>query len=116
MNGFDKFETIVNRSSFAVAILINPVTDDVELIPLQPVAADTAQCFTARGLTFGGCIGLIGGRPTTALALPIEGETAQRVIARFLEIVESEINARVPQAESVAWLRKLWSRPDTRVN
>ncbi|MFZ3262456.1 MAG: hypothetical protein WA172_00510 [Terriglobales bacterium] len=117
MDGLDnKFEALVKDSSFAVAILHNSTTADFELVNLERVAEETAQCFTARGLGFAGVIGLVGGTPRYALDAPIGGETAHRIIACFTERVEDEINARVPQAESVSWLRRLWTLPDTRVN
>lgn len=114
MDGLDKFEQLVADASVATAILYNPATGDSELVPLEPVEQDTARIYTARGLAFAGVLGLVDGTPHIVLAVPLEGEAAQRILTRFTERLEAEINARVPEAESVSWLRRLWSLKDTR--
>ena len=116
MDALNKFEQLLDDASLAVAILLNPATSDFELVSVARVEENTARSYTARGLEFSGLIGMCAGQPRVALDTPIEGEAAQRIIARFLDRVEDEFNARVPQAEPVDWLQRLWGLKDTRAN
>jgi hypothetical protein len=116
MDGLDKCEQLLADSSLAVAILHNPVTSDFELVPVVRVEDDTARCYTARGLQFSGCIGLVAGQPQVALDVAIVGEAAQKIVRAFVDLVEDQLNGQVPKAESVDWLTRLLSLPDPRAN
>jgi hypothetical protein len=116
MNGLDKFSQLVTDASVCAAILFNPATADFELVDIVQIPDETATAYGARGLQFAGCLGVVAGQARVALATPIEGEAVQRIVARFIERVEDQLNKQMPQAESVDWLQRLWGLKDTRSN
>jgi len=100
MGTLDKFEQIAADAEYAVVILANLDTDDLQLVDfLQPVPADT---YAGRGLSFIGCIGLVNGAPRVALDVELDAENIRQITRAFL-----------------AHLRKnIWwtARPDLNVN
>jgi hypothetical protein len=88
MDGLDKFEKLTAESQFTLVLLANEESGDFELIDPQPVPEDRAKTFAERGLTFGGVLGVVSGKPRSALAMPLDGETVTRIVGEFTRRVE----------------------------
>lgn len=82
----DKFETLLQDSSFALALLANEQTGDWALVEPQPVQdAAKARTYSERNLSFAGILGIVGDKPRSALAMPLEGETITAIVAEFIQ-------------------------------
>jgi hypothetical protein len=80
----DKFEQLMSDAQFALVLLANEQTGDWKLIESLEVPASTARTYTEKGLAFAGVWGLVGGKPRSALAMPLEGEIVTAITNEFL--------------------------------
>jgi len=80
----DKFEQLARDAEYALFLLANESTGDFELIEPQPIPTDAARGYSERGLSFGGVLALVGGKPRSALALPLEDATVDAIVREFI--------------------------------
>lgn len=124
---------VVRASQITVQVLLSRDNGDIELVPLRGTAADpypiTPEEFTARQLRCVAFVGLCGLTPRCAFREPLEPSIVETIAHCFLTYISVMLQPKVypePQhcpepgldveGDSVAWLRKLWSLPDTRMN
>lgn len=118
MPQLDKFQQLASDAQFAVAVLGNLHTGDLELVNLGATSsADEQRGWRERRLGFIGVVGLIDGVPEVALAEVIDAETLSALSRAFARCVRNEVNARLqPSGDGVEWLKRLYSLPDEREN
>jgi hypothetical protein len=111
----------------AVFIMFNPDGSDAEFLSLKPMASesdlrDLAARWSGRNFTDSGVAGIIRGIPTVMLKEePSDFLLVVRLTAAYAQYVQ-DITAAVGSSEpelckgdSVAWLERLYSLEDTRV-
>jgi hypothetical protein len=78
-------EQLTADSEVSFGILANLDTHDTEFVSLEsiPLPADKQRAFTARGLAFIGCVGLVAGQPRAALDLPLSEGEVDFIVAAF---------------------------------
>ena len=121
-------QNLANESSIAVLVLMG-APDDIEFIPLKPLAADENTLaklktrWPGRGLRSIGVVGLVGVTPQIALKEPLTTQQVDCLAAAFLTYVRGLLtSAPTPvdcveehqKGDEVDWLCRLWSLPDTR--
>jgi hypothetical protein len=88
----DKFEQIAASAEYAVVILANLETNDIQFVNLETLPADTARAYAGRGLAFIGTVGLVAGVPRVALAEALDSENITQITQAFIAHVRK--NAR----------------------
>jgi hypothetical protein len=120
---YDKFETLAMASGVTVAFLANVDMTDLEVLPVAPRGLgveklnELAQLWAPRGLRFIGMAGLVDGKPRTALVEPLGERHILALAQAFLTYCETLLSGHIEEqqkGDSVEWLRRLWSLPDTR--
>jgi hypothetical protein len=112
---FDKFEAIAGYAAHPVCILGNLQTSDFELMDVrdpEPLSEDTIHEIRRRGLRFIGAVGIVEGKPRTALDEPLDEATKFALSMAYLQFV-AEAN-RKPKGDSAAFLARLHSLEDPR--
>lgn len=121
----DKFEALAMEAQLAVCVLGNADVTDMELLLAKPNGLSPEKIrelsiqWAARGLQFIGMIGVVDGKPRTALAVPLDERRIAAISQAFIsycEVVLSDNVAERQKGDSVAWLHALHSLPDTRMN
>ncbi|HEY2363487.1 MAG TPA: hypothetical protein VGK36_20365 [Candidatus Angelobacter sp.] len=105
----DKFEQLVSEAQFAVAILCNLGTSDFELIDLD--SKQIPNILSARGLRFGGAMGLVNGLPRVALAEPFDEKMCRALIDAFLRLQRAEVLISDCLPKRVEYLTRVYSIP-----
>ena len=113
-----KCERVLTESAFAVHILANPTTGDVQFVDPSalPLPTQIAEVYRRRGLEYVGVIGVsLDLVPTGALDATVGEHTMSAISKAFLGLMERVI-ARVEESMNgdVQWLFNLWSLEDTR--
>lgn len=123
---YNKFETLAMESSIAVAVLGNADVTDIELLPISPKQLgaekvnELARLWAFRDLRFIGSIGIVDGNIRTTLVEPLDERRISALSQAFIAYCETLCSGSIeemrPKGDEAAWLRKLWSLPDTRMN
>jgi hypothetical protein len=115
----DKFERLALESQAAAAILGNG--HEFEIIDLgKPEAMPSSEYrrkLLERGFRFVGIVGLIEGRPKTALAEPLDEISTAALSRAYVDLIEQRINESAKAVgDGTDWLTSLYQLPDTREN
>jgi hypothetical protein len=118
----DKFEQVVlDCPKFSSIILSTPDNSEFVLLPVDSpsMGEDAAAERRARQMGFLGIIGLAAdGKFRVALAEDIDERTSEAIGSAFVADIAQRAKARIAQqpktSDSVSWLRRLFSLPDTR--
>lgn len=84
----DKFEKLASEASFMLILLANESTGDWVLLSPEPVPADMDRTYKERGLCFAGVLGVVAGKPRTALDMPLDDATITAITQEFCRRVE----------------------------
>jgi len=115
MKAFDKFSHIAGYGRIVAAIFGNLETQDYELIDVDAVPLSEAQAaIQTRGLAFIGVMGLMDGKPRTALDVELDEETGAALSHAYVQFACARLSK--PKGDSADWLRRLFALPDTRAN
>jgi hypothetical protein len=112
---YDKFEAIAGYAAHPVCILGNLQTSDFELVDVSesaPLSEEAENEIRRRGLHFIGALGIVKGKPRTALDEPLDEATIFAISAAYFQYV-TEAN-RKPKGDSAAFLARLFQLPDER--
>ena len=107
----DKFEELAAVAACAVVVLGNG--REFELIDLDTERDEIKEQkgrLSGSGFEFVGVIGLVDGRPKSALAVPLDHVTTAALSQAFVRPVEDALNA----SAEVAWLKRLYALRDDR--
>jgi hypothetical protein len=122
---YDKFEALYMDAQLAVSILGNADVTDIEMLPMKPYELSPEKIqelviqWAGRGLRFIGAIGIVDGKPRTALAVPLDDRRISALSQAFIAYCEVLLSGSVEEqqkGDSVTWLHALHSLPDTRMN
>ena len=113
MQTFDKHEVIAGFAQYPASILGNLETRDFVLIAMNdlPLSEPSRLDYTARGFTYIGDVGILNGKPRTALYEPLDNDAITALSAAYIRLVEAALK---PKDASEEWLKKLWALGDQR--
>lgn len=112
----DKFQKIAFESQLAAVILGNGT--EFELVALTGLLSEErTRELQARKFSFVGIVGLIEGRPRTALAEPLDELSSVALAQAYVALIENRINESAKAVgDGTEWLTHLYQLPDTRKN
>lgn len=113
------------ESEHAVSIIGNPETGDYILLDVRqavpPAASKFARIVVDHGMRHLGVIGIVGGVPRVALAVPVDAESIATLAHTFVqqagaEAMPARITAEVerPVDDFVTFMDRLWALEDPR--
>lgn len=102
----EKFEQLLADSAFSRLILGNEAASDFLLIEDRPWSDEAQSDIERRGLRFVGVLGVVQGRPKSALAVPMDEATITRLAQDFV----SEAMASPAATEFVEYFASLACR------
>ncbi len=113
MRTLDRFEVIGVYGAFPVSIWGRPEAGEFLICEIgEPVPGDEIR---ARNLPLLAVVGLIDGRPQTALETPFDDATIQTLAGMYVRHVAAKIEAafglKTSSGDSVDWLRRLYQLP-----
>jgi hypothetical protein len=117
-----KFETLAAQAEFPTVIWGDPKRGDFVLFQLGvvvPIPEEVKADVITRGLGFLGIVGIVGGQPRTALAMPLDDETISALAGAYVELVSARVRdafAPKPKDDFQNFAERLFQLPDQRGN
>ena len=113
MRLLDKFETIGVYGAFPVSIWGRPEAGEFLICEIgEPVPGDEIR---ARNLPLLAVVGIVDGRPQTALETPLDDATIKTLADLYVRHVAAKIESgfelRTPSGDAVEWLKRLYQMP-----
>jgi hypothetical protein len=116
----DKHDWIAKWGQHAVVIMGNVDTRDFEVVDLAAgqLGPEYYANFAARQLNYVATFGLMLGQFRSAYAVPLDADVIVALAEDYARFVLAKLTnpSRECSGDSVAWLSKLYSLPDTREN
>jgi hypothetical protein len=86
----DKFTQLLSASQFTRFVFGNNGTSDYVLADALPLSSDSRREVERRALTFVGVLGIVHGRPKSALAVPVDAATINAISQTFVRSALAE--------------------------